>query len=598
MKAPNKVARHARVERLASSVTRFAGSAAAAMLAAALAAPGVAQAQHGDAAAHSKSGTSPQDAQALFQMMISEIAVQRGMAEPAFRSYIELAQKSGDARFAKRAAEIAFAERSLERTLEAVRLWVKLAPSDMEAANTLLGLLLEGGRIAEAEPLMAARVAKTADKVTAIEEIQRSLVRVPDRPAAFAMFARIAEPYKSQAGVRLSLARAALLAEDIDRALVETRAALKLDPKSEPAVLMTAQLLVTKSPDESAKVLNEFLKRNPGSLPVQVAHARALAAAKQWDAARGAINATIDANPENLDVLFTSAQIAVQARETALAERTLRRYLELAKQHQSEHERDHDEQHVAAAFALAQLLDDERRSAEAIEVLGSISSSEDQYVAAQARIARVLAKDGRIDDARTLLHAVPADSEADQLQLIAAETQILRDARQFQAAFDVLDAALKAKPDQPDLIYDYAMAAEKVDRLDDMERALRHLIQLRPNDGHAYNALGYSLADRSMRLDEALVLLEKANSLLPDDAYILDSVGWVNYRKGKLERAVEFLKLAYEKRPDAEIAAHLGEVLWVAGQHDQASALWRAAHDRDPNNEILVETLARLQVQF
>jgi Flp pilus assembly protein TadD len=142
------------------------------------------------------------------------------------------------------------------------------------------------------------------------------------------------------------------------------------------------------------------------------------------------------------------------------------------------------------------------------------------------------------------------------------------------------------------------MAAEKLDRLGDMERALRRLIELRPNDGHAYNALGYSLADRSLRLDEALVLLEKANTLLPDDAYILDSVGWVNYRKGNNERAIEFLKRAYERRPEAEIAAHLGEVLWVAGQHDQAAALWRTARDRDPENETLVETLARLQVQF
>jgi tetratricopeptide (TPR) repeat protein len=559
----------------------------------ALAHPGLTQTQ-------ARSGAvSVQDAQsALFQLMISEIALQRGMAEPAYRSYMELAQKSSDARFAKRAAEIAFSERALDRTLDAVRLWVKLAPGDAEAANTLLGLLLEGGKLTEAEPLIASRVAKTADKTQAFDEIQRSMVRVTDRAAALAMLARIAEPYKSQVGVRLALARAAALADDSDRALAEARAALKLDPKSEPAVLMTAQLLVARSADESAAILGEFLKRNPGSLAVEVAHARALGAAKQTDAARAAIDVIAKAHPDNLDVLFTAAQLAMQAHDNVQTEASLNRYLAVAQAQQTQHERGHDEQHTAAIFALAQLLDDEKRSAEAIEVLGRVSSDEDQFVAAQARIARVLARDGRIEDARTLLHSVSAESEVDQLQLIGAETQLLRDARQFQAAFEVLDAALKAKPEQPDLLYDYAMAAEKLDRLGDMERALRRLIELRPNDGHAYNALGYSLADRSLRLDEALVLLEKANTLLPDDAYILDSVGWVNYRKGNNERAIEFLKRAYERRPEAEIAAHLGEVLWVAGQHDQAAALWRTARDRDPENETLVETLARLQVQF
>lgn len=581
-------------------VARFSGIAA--LASAVLAgASGCALAHPGVAPTGARPGATVtvQDAQsALFQLMISEIALQRGMAEPAYRSYMELAQKSSDARFAKRAAEIAFSDRALERTLDAVRLWVKLAPADIEAANTLLGLLLEGGKLSEAEPLIASRIAKSTDKTQAVDEIQRSLIRVTDRVAALAMLIRVTEPYKAQVGVRLAVARAAAIAEDNDRALLEARTALKLDPKSEPAVLMTAQLLVAKSPDESAAVLSEFLKRNPGSLAVQVAHARALGAAKQTDAARAAIDGVAKAHPDNLDVLFTAAQLAMQAHDDAQTEAALNRYLALSQLQQTKHERTHDEQHTAAIFALAQLLDDEKRSAEAIEVLGRITSEDDQYVAAQARIARVLARDGRIDDARTLLHGVPAENEADQLQLVAAETQLLRDAKQFQAAFEVLDDALKAKPEQPDLLYDYAMAAEKLDRLGDMERALRHLIELRPNDGHAYNALGYSLADRSMRLDEALVLLEKANTLLPDDAYILDSVGWVNYRKGNTDRAIEFLKRAYERRPEAEIAAHLGEVLWVAGQHDQAAALWRTARDRDPENETLVETLARLQVQF
>ncbi|HEU4622145.1 MAG TPA: tetratricopeptide repeat protein, partial [Burkholderiaceae bacterium] len=194
-----------------------------------------------------------------------------------------------------------------------------------------------------------------------------------------------------------------------------------------------------------------------------------------------------------------------------------------------------------------------------------------------------------------VLRAIQPGDNVERQQLASAEALVLREARRYQDAFDRLAKELTTQPESAELLYDYALAAEKLDKVDVMEKALRRVITLRPDDPHAYNALGYSLADRRLRLDEARQLVEKAVQLAPDDPFIADSLGWVEYRSGNFKRAIEILERAYAIRPDAEIAAHLGEVLWAAGERARAEALWRSAKERDPSNETLVETLARHQ---
>ncbi|MCX7272821.1 MAG: tetratricopeptide repeat protein [Burkholderiales bacterium] len=212
------------------------------------------------------------------------------------------------------------------------------------------------------------------------------------------------------------------------------------------------------------------------------------------------------------------------------------------------------------------------------------------------RRAVLMARDGRLDAARELLRGTTAATNRERVQLISAEAQLLRDANRGAEAFEILDQALERLPNNPELLYDQAMAAERIDRLEAMEKSLRKLIELKPDHAHAYNALGYSLAERGLRLPEAQVLIEQALKLMPDDGHILDSMGWVLYRRGQLEKAADYLVRAYQQRPEADIAAHLGEVLWKMGRVDEARKLWAEARSREPDNQTLKETLARLNV--
>jgi tetratricopeptide (TPR) repeat protein len=216
-------------------------------------------------------------------------------------------------------------------------------------------------------------------------------------------------------------------------------------------------------------------------------------------------------------------------------------------------------------------------------------------VPARARQAAMLAGSGKLDEARALLAATQGENDAQNVRLVQAQSELLRDSNAHAEAFGVLSAGIERFPDSADLLYDRAMVAERLDKLDVLEADLRRVIVLRPGDAQAYNALGYTLADRTDRLAEAVALLDKALSLAPEDPFILDSVGWAQYRSGNLSRAQEYLERAYKARPDPEIAAHLGEVLWARGQRDEAGKLWQTSLQAHPQNEVLLETLRRLK---
>ena len=227
--------------------------------------------------------------------------------------------------------------------------------------------------------------------------------------------------------------------------------------------------------------------------------------------------------------------------------------------------------------------------------LASVDSP-DQLLAVQTRRAQILARQGRLDEARQAIRNVPERKPEDARQKLLTEAQVLRDHQQPEQAYQLLTEELKKDPDDEGLLYDAAMAAERLDRMDEMERLMRRLIELNPDAAHAYNALGYSLADRNLRLPEARQLIEKAVQLSPDDSFIQDSLGWVHFRMGNVREARKILEAAYKKRPDPEIAAHLGEVLWVQGHHDEARRIWRDGLRQDMDNETLQKTLKRFGV--
>jgi tetratricopeptide (TPR) repeat protein len=245
-------------------------------------------------------------------------------------------------------------------------------------------------------------------------------------------------------------------------------------------------------------------------------------------------------------------------------------------------------------YLLGQVAEEQKLWPRAVEWYEQIKTGE-HALPARMRTANAIAKQGRLDEARDFLKRVGADNPDEQVQLVVAEAQLLRDVNRHGDAFEVLEQALTADPEQPELLYDFALTAEKLERFDLLESKLRRLIEVRPDHAHAYNALGYSLAERNLRLPEARKLIERALELAPEDYFIIDSLGWVQYREGDLEGAAETLRRAYNGRPDAEIGAHLGEVLWVLGERDEADRVWQESLKSSPGNETLIKTIKRLR---
>jgi len=529
---------------------------------------------------------------AMFQIVMAEIALQRGQLGAAWSTYMEVARSQRDPRLAQRAVEIAYASRALDQAIESAKLWNELQSDDREIENTLVSLYVEGGRFADAEPLIAKRLAQSSEAGALFQDVQRLYARANDKSSAFAALDHLAQPYLRHAGVHLALARGAVAAGLDDRALAEGRAAMKIEPGSEIAVLTTARILADKAPGDAARLLQDFIDRNPKTIEVRVALGRTFAAHGEYGAAHEALSEALSVDPANLDVLLLRGLVSVQSHDYANAAHELKDYLDVAGKADV-----HGDGVDTALFGLATVAEDQHQYDDANAYLDRVSAG-DRYLDAQTRIARNLARSNRLDDARTLLHALQPRDEDDEQQLVMAEAQALREARQYRDAFDVLAAGLKTWPDAASLLYDYALAAEKVNRTDVMEATLRRVIALKPGEAQAYNALGYWLADTTSRYDEAETLIEKALSLAPDDAYIIDSMGWLQYRRGRNERAIALLERAYRIKADPEIGAHLGEVYWVSGQRDKAELVWRAAHERDPENETLAQTLARYTVKF
>lgn len=530
----------------------------------------------------------------LFKIMSSEIAFQRGQWQAAYVTLLGTAQQTRDPRLAKRAAEMALAARRPGEALAAVRLWTELAPHSDEALQNYLGLIMLGDNISEIQPLMAKRLADADPQARGqmILQIQRLLSRAKDKAGAFTILQDIVAPYPTLIETHLALAQGAFASGDAERARDEANQALKLKPDSELAILTLAQ--VTPNGNDAMKLVSDFLKKYPNAREVRVAYARGLVEQKQFEQARGQFQTLLKDDQDDLTTLFALGILNVQTSHLPEAETYLKRYLEVLAG-QPEDERDPTQ----ALLLLSQIAEERNDIPGALKYLEQVEPGE-AYVNVQIRRGQLMAKSGDIDGARKVLQQAQSDAGNDRelLQLIQGEAQILRDNERYQDSADVLSAGLKRFPESTDLLYDYAMATDKTGNYKDMETALRKIMQLAPNNQHAYNALGYSLADRNIRLPEAVELIKKAVQLAPEDAFIADSLGWAEFRQGNLDEAEKELRRAYGLRPDPEIGIHLGEILWVRGKQEEAKQLWREAQSKDPKNDVLKSTLERLKVQL
>lgn len=520
----------------------------------------------------------------VYGLLLAEIASNSGNRIVAAQAFADLAKRTRDPRIARSATDAALKAQMPEAALESARIWMETDPQSPEALRTLTSLLLAANRIEEAEPYLQRILAgNESARADAFMQLNRLLANYGDKAAALSIVQRLAAAYPDLAQAHFAIAQAAANANQDELALKEVRAAARINADWELAVLYEAQLLQKHSNDEAAAVLATFLKAHPHSRDVRLNYARILVNQKQYEAARGEFGNLLKEFPDNTEVLFAVALLSMQLEDWSLAEGYLKRLLGL----------DYGDRN-AVRYYLGQVAEEQKQFPQALGWYREVTSGP-QYIPSQVRQAQVLSKQGDLDGARKFLQGVNAGNNQQRVQLILAEAQLLREADRNKEAFAVVERALEKLPDNTDLLYDYAMLAEKLERVDILETSLRKVISIKPDHAHAYNALGYSLADRSMRLSEARDLIQKALVLSPDDAFIIDSMGWVQYRLGEPKEALKYLRQAYAIRPDAEIAAHLGEVLWVDGQHAAAEKVWDEALAKAPTNDTLIKTIKRFK---
>lgn len=520
----------------------------------------------------------------LYKFLLGDIAAQRGKQELAAHAYLDLAKKTRDLRVARRAAQLAYEAHQFEVAVEAFKLWQELEPSSPVAKQMLLSLLLSAGKLQEARPhLEAALKADAANVGRIFMSVYNLAARHPDKAAVLDWMIEVTHPYPDLAEGHWAVAQAAAAAGKNDLAQEEAHRAVVLKPDWDAAAVLEAELYLRSDPQKGLAMLKKQLGEDPDNRELRLYYARALLNQKQFAASREEFQHLLHGRPDSPDLAFTIALISMQMGEYERAEQELQQALTKGGKDVS-----------TVHHYLAQLNEARQNDAAALEHYREVKEGEYAY---QARLREValLGKAGKLDEAREALHRAIPKNDQQRVQLILVDAQLFREGKQYEMCYQVLEQGLEKFPEHAELLYSTAMAAEKLKKNVLFEKLIRKLIKIDPGNAHAYNALGYSLLDRNVRIPEAMRLVEKAHQLAPDDVAIMDSVGWGHYLMGNLDKSIEFLRRAFNANPnpDPEIAAHLGEVLWQQGDKEGARKAWADGTKSNPDNEVLKSVMKR-----
>ena len=522
-------------------------------------------------------------ARTVFQALLGEFALQRGDAKLGSDAWSDLAVRTRDPKVIARAIEIAGFTRQYDRALELSRLWISVEPDSVKAQQTQSSLLVLANRLDDLAPQLAQLLDK--DKANAgsnLMHLNRMLARISDKKAVQSLVDKLAAPYDSLPEAHFAMAQAAANAGDNLRALNETEKSLQLRPDWETAAIARAQIQARHSGKTAIEGLGDFVDRHPNASEARLTLARLLIAEKRYTESRQHFDRLVKDNPDNPEVIYPVAMLALQNGDTATGRNQLENLLKTDFPDKS-----------TIHFFLGQLDQEQKKPEAALAHYQQVTAGE-QYIPARSRAAQILMQQGKANEARELLRDTRGGTPAERTQLTLAESQLLREAGRHNDAYIVLDRALTAQPNDPELLYEAALTAERIGKPEILEIHLKHLLALKPDHPHALNALGYSLAERNLRLAEAHDLIAKALSLAPEDPFIMDSMGWVLYRQGKLTEALQTLENAFRLKADPEIAAHLGEVLWSLERKDEARRILKDAYKAHPENETLASTVKKL----
>lgn len=519
----------------------------------------------------------------LYDVLAAEIAGYQGNLDKSLDFYLEAAANSQDPAVAERAARIALFARNYPKARQAVQRWVELAPENLDAHRTLAVLYLREGMLEEsAQQLESVLSLAQPQNEQAFVMIARLLAREHDTEAALKVMGMLAEHHPQDPDAAFAYANLALQFDQPELALRNVEQALKLKPNWPEASLTRAHILVQMDKvDQAIESMKPVLRAHGESRELRIGFARLLAEAGRFEEARKQFDTLLRKSPKDADLLYTVALLSLEGKHYDLAERYLKRLLKTGKRVDDAH------------YFMGVLAENREQLDQALRWYRKVRG--ERGLDAHIRIAALLARQGKVGEARAELHRYPAPNEEVAARLVLAELDILRQDKQYQEAMQVADQALTRMPEDNDILYARAMLAEKLDRIDLLESDLKQILARDPDNAHALNALGYTLADRTDRLQEALDYIQRAYEISPDEPAILDSLGWVNFRLGNYEPALKYLRQAYAAEQDAEIAAHLGEVLWVSGAQQEARKIWAQGRKQDPDNQVLLETVNRLE---
>jgi tetratricopeptide (TPR) repeat protein len=550
------------------------------------------------------------DAELFYQLLIGElnaISSLGGSSAAAYSVMLDAARKTNDAALYERAVQMAIQGRAGEPALQAARAWKQAQPQSREANLQVLQVLLALNRVSDTTEPLRTQISLTAaaERNALIAQVPRFYARVSDKKAAVSVVEQGLSEALAQsttsATAWTAVGRLRLAAADAPGALQAAKQAQAADSTAMAPALLALEIMEPKQPAAEA-IVQRYLDSQDALAEVRMGYARALLDSQRYAEASQQVQRITRDKPDFPEAWLVLGTLELQDNQIDKADVSLKRYIDLTTPQRNSDEKQRGL--TQAYLSLAQIAEKRKNFSLAESWLGKIDSPQ-ALVSTQNRRASILAKQGKLPEARELIRKLPernngtgVEGLADKRMKLLSEVQLLRENKQYAVAYELLEQAARADTQDHELLYDQASLAEKLGRHSEMERLLRQLITLNPDYHHAYNFLGYSLADRNLRLPEAKQLIQKALEFAPGDPFITDSLGWVEFRMGNRAEAIRLLEQAYKARPDAEIAAHLGEVYWSSGEREKARQIWKEGMLLNNENETLQETLKRLRVSL
>lgn len=522
------------------------------------------------------------NAEFVYKFLLAELAIQRNDINSAGHLYLDLAKLTKNTGFAQSAAQLGGMVRNGRLALDAADIWSKLDPESRDAKKVLAEMYIASGNLSKAKPLVKEILESEDSKGDGFLYLNNILTRVENKSNALRFIIDIAKPYAKMVEAHFAVAHTAHMAGNIAIRDKELATINKLNPNWETSTLFIGSIQFDEDPMKAIETYQKFVKNNPKSNTVRLELAKALVQTEQYTAAKKHFEKLVNSPLASAEISFTVALLALETGDDIMAEQFLNQSLE-----RKYYNPDQVNMYLARIYAQRQNID------KVINLIEKISTGP-LFVDSRIFAAQAIRVEKGIDQAVEYLDQFKSLDRQEKLKFLQLKTSFWYNDNQYQKAINLMLSEEEKYSDSAEFYFDFGLLYEKNKDFDSMEANLKKAISLKPDYAIAYNALGYSYADRNVKLDDAKKYIEIALSIEPQNHYILDSMGWVHFRLGNYDIAYEFITKAYAIQEDPEIAAHLGEVLWKQGKENEAMSVWQGSLEKFPENSVLIETKNRL----